>query len=86
MGKDKNRHTIWLNDDIWKMVGLHYKEQKTTEQDFLSLLRKGPLQQLSLQVEYARPHRAVSYTHLDVYKRQHPSTIPLPGRSVAQSS
>ena len=36
MGKDKNRHTIWLNDDIWKMVGLHYKANNcTTQNEFI---------------------------------------------------
>lgn len=36
MGKDKNRHTIWLNDDIWKMVGLHYKTNNcTTQNEFI---------------------------------------------------
>ena len=35
MGKDKNRHTIWLNDDIWKMVGLHYKANNCTTQNEL---------------------------------------------------
>ena len=31
--------------------------QNTSEQDFQSLLRKDPLQQLSLQVEFEHPHR-----------------------------
>ena len=36
MGKDKNRHTIWLDDDIWKMVGLHYKANNcTTQNEFI---------------------------------------------------
>ena len=36
MGKDKNRHTIWLNDDIWKIVGLHYKANNcTTQNEFI---------------------------------------------------
>ena len=36
MGKDKNRHTIWLNDDIWRMVGSHYKANNcTTQNEFI---------------------------------------------------
>lgn len=36
MGKDKNRHTIWLNDDVWKKVGLHYKANNcTTQNEFI---------------------------------------------------
>ena len=36
MGKDKNRHTIWLDDDIWKMVGLHYNANTgTTQNEFI---------------------------------------------------
>ena len=36
MGKDKNRHTIWLNDDIWKLVSLHYKANNcTTQNEFI---------------------------------------------------
>lgn len=36
MGRVKNRHTIWLYDDIWKMVGSHYKMHNcTTQNEFI---------------------------------------------------
>ena len=35
-GRWSARHTIWLDDDIWKMVGLHYKANNcTTQNEFI---------------------------------------------------
>ena len=36
MGRVKNRHTLWLYDDTWGLVGSHYKDHNcTTQNEFI---------------------------------------------------
>ena len=36
MGRAKNRHTLWLYDDTWGLVGSHYKDHNcTTQNEFI---------------------------------------------------